>query len=528
MKTGARAFVLLALLGAAGCNDDDGSGAAQPSLIKEGDVIVATHLDVARLAAVTRIEGSLVIRPTEDLTDVTLPRLERVLGSLSVQDLPMRGHAFSVTMGALSQVGENVEILRSDTETDVTLPVLRTVGAHLRVEQAGRVSVHAPLLNDLNGDLRLLDGGVAVVELPALARIGGSLRIERFQPRTDDATAAATFTLSLPALASLEGDIKLRSSLALDIVAPLLVTIGGDVQVSGLRLALHFAALTTLTGDLRGSQAVLLASDLGKLSDIGGAFSLDGVTFEPVGSLALPALGHVGQAFEINEAGGLGDLALPALARVGGHLRLSSDGDLGHLSIPGPVELPSDFEVSGCGATVNVDAPLVAKVGGSLLFTDDGDLGVSLPALAEVVGTVRVARATVRKLDLPALATVSQHVELDAIGSNNFPMVNLPALATLGGNLLFGDSHGVRALMLPLLASVGGVYGGHPLGSVTITGNDNLVDIIVPALRKVTLDLIVRDNPTVNSLAVQTATAAVTLGGLRTVCGNLGGLPACM
>ena len=521
----------LALAALAGCSGDEESlspGSAN-SFVKEGDAIIASRVDAARLAAVVRISGNLIVRPGEDLDVVNLPRLLTVDGSVVVEDLPARPVPFRLELPGLTRVGQNLTAQRANTLVAFELPAVRSIGGHLAVDKAGKVSVNAPLLAAINGDLRVVDGGLAALALPALARIGGNLRLDHFGPLTGDAAAvmAAAFQVSLPALAVIEGDVKLRSALQLAIQAPLLARIAGDIQVSGVRVGLGMPALKTLGGDLRLERAVLLESDLGALEEVAGAIDLGGLTLEPRGPLALPALARVGADFSIEQSGGLRELALPALARVGGRLRLVNNGDLVRVSVPGPVELPSDLEISGCGATLVVSLPQVAKLGGSLRLIDDGDLMASLPRLREVVGTVRVERTTLKALELPALQAVGQGLEFVELTGSGLELLDLPALKTVGANLVFADNRIIKRLSLPLLDKVGGSYGGHALGSVLVTDNPTLSELDLAVLREVTQDLVVRHNPVLDSERLAPVAAGAVVGGRREICGNMGDLPAC-
>jgi hypothetical protein len=533
---GRRALALLLMAGTAlGCSGEEDSlnAGSGETLVKEGDALITSRVDVARLAAVVRIAGHLTIRPADDMEVVNLPRLTAVEGSITVEDLPQRERPFRVELPALTRVGQNVAAQRSNTAVSFELPVLRTIGGHLAVEKAGTVNVRAELLTSINGDLRVLDGGMAALVLPRLARLGGSLRLDRFGPLVEKVPEAAAgdkpaaFVVSLPALTVIEGDVRLRSALELEIEAPLLARIAGDVLMNGLRVGLQLPALDVVAGELRISRVVLLASQLGALREVGGDLALLGTTLEPRGPLTLPALVTVGGALLVEEVGGMRELALPALTRVGGSLRLRANGDLQRFHLAAALELPSDLEVSGTGSTVVVAAPQLARLGGSLHFVDNGDLSVSLPRLQEVVGTLRVRRTTLRVLDLPGLQVVAQAVELDAVNGNGLDTLELAALRSIGTSLSLVHSQVFRSLSLPALARVGGIYQGHPLGSVLVTDNMALGALLLPALREVVQDMVIRRNPALDSSVVVPMAAEAMVGGKRDICGNLGDLPAC-
>jgi hypothetical protein len=530
-----RARLALVLLTIACEAPQDGPAPGMLTFAKEGDAVVATPLDVAKLAAVVQISGDLLFRPVVELGSIKLPQVAGVAGSIRIEQLPDGPAPLVIELPALARVGVDLAARNTSRKIELRLAALTRLGGHLVVEHATGLAVHAARLELVNGDLRIEEGGVAALDLPALARIGGSVRLERFAlggegpdggaPDAAASDTAADLVLAFPALTRIDGSVQLRAGPSLDLSAPRLTGIAGDLALEGQRAALHLPALETLDGDLRASASVIPAADLGALRAVGGDVHLDDVTLS--GALPLPALASVNGRLEISEAGNLGALDLPALGRVGGRIRVASDGDLRRLSLAALATLGSDLEISGCGADLGVALPALTHLGGSLLFIDDGNLRVSAPRLHEVVGAVRVRRSVLAALDLGLLDSVGQDLEIAGVIGSALPLLRLPGLRATGGSVLFASNQNIAALSLPALARVGGVYDGTPLGGLTVTSNDGLATLELPALARVATDLVVRGNPALDSTSVATATALTAVGGMRSICGNRNGLPLC-
>jgi hypothetical protein len=523
-------WLLLATLG--GCEPTQESGESLAAFIKEGDAIVATRVDIAKLAAVTRIRGNLIIKLHVDVASLVLPRLTVVEGSLSIQDVAAQAGPVRVELAALTRVGLDLDVAGANARLELVVPALTVVGGHLALERAAEMDMRAANLARVGGDVRFRDSGLSLIELTRLDHVGGGLRLERLQARGQGvdvvgATSPLRLRLILPALTAITGDLQVRSVPELTITTPLLKDVGGDFEVSGATLGVDLSALETVGGDLRVASTIIRAGDMPRLRRVGGAMLLAGVTFDPPTALTLPALVEVAAALEIVESGGLQGLLFPSLTLVGGRVRVSSVSDLQRLEVSAAVDLPSDFEVSGCGATLVVSSPVLQKLGGSLLLRDDGDVAVRLAKLEKVTGTVRIERAIVRDLELPMLAGVGEHFEIISSAGTAFETLALGSLASVGRNLVVRDAATLPSLELPALTGVGGVYGGQPFGSVMVTDNGALTSVRFPLLRDVPIDLVVQGNRELDSGVVMAATAPMTIGRKRSICGNRDALPLC-
>jgi hypothetical protein len=461
---------LLPLVFVTGClavNQDPGAG---DSFIRDGDVFIGSADDVTRLAQVIEVTGDLVIHGAPELPAVLLPRLGSVGGTLVIADATTGDRPFRVGLPALGRVGRGLTVERADRPLALALDGVRSIGGQVTLTRAVALEVTAPVLAGIEGDLRIEDSTVKL-QVPQLTRVRGSVQADGQNQR-------------------------------LGLQAPRLAEVSADLRLLGV----------TVDGDLRALHAV------------GGEIVLSEVTFDPPAVLTLPALATVQLGFEIQHARGLQELSLPAVTKVGGPLRLVQNEGLRRLTVGGPVELGADLDLIGATAGLTVAMSQLGRMGGSLHLVDSADVSLRLPRLSEVVGTVRLQGAGLRELDLGALGTIGQHLELVGV-QGPLESLTLSRLRKVGGNVKVDASPGVTALALPALATIGGVYGGIPLGSLLVTDNAPLAALSLPALHEVILDVVVRGNAALDSAAL--ADAAGAARGKHEVCGNRGGLPAC-
>jgi hypothetical protein len=461
-------FALLLVTGCLAVNQDQGGN---DSFIREGDVFIGSADDVRLLSQVIEVTGDLVIHGDPALSSLLLPRLGIIRGALVIADATPGNLSFLIRLPALGRIGRGLTVERADRPMALTLEELRSIGGPVTLTRATALEVTAPLLAGIEGDLRVEDS-TAKLELPQLARVRGSVQVDGQDRR-------------------------------LGLQAPRLAEVSADLRLLGV----------TLDGDLRGLRAV------------GGEIVLAEVSFDPPAAVTLPALATVQLGFEIQHGRGLQELSLPALTKVGGPLRLVQNEGLRRLTVAGPVELGADLDLIGATAGLTVTMSQLGRMGGSLHLVDSADVSLRLPRLAEVVGTVRLQGAGVRELDLGALTTIGQHLEL--VGCKGpLGTVTLSRLRKVGATLKVDANPGLTALALPALATIGGVYGGIPLGSLLVTDNGPLATLSLPALHEVIQDVVVRGNAALDSAAL--ADAASVARGKHEICGNRGGLPACV
>ncbi len=174
--------------------DDDGDGVLGPAEVEATgyectdrlarDVVVRTAEDVALLAGIRSIEGSLTV-PYENgegapFVALDLPKLEVVGASVSIHSLSY--DPVHVSMPALVAIGGE---LSASEVASLDLRTLRGVGGDLSVKY---------------GDLTGLGG------LAALERVGGSLRVQSNHKLLDAA---------LPALRAVGGELRVSGNVVL-------------------------------------------------------------------------------------------------------------------------------------------------------------------------------------------------------------------------------------------------------------------------------------------------------------------------
>lgn len=330
-------------------------------------------------------------------------------------------------------------------------------------------ALDAPLLDAVGGDLVIT--GADAVRLPELRDVGGAFT-----------GGGATAELSVPALAS----------------------VGGDVGLTGLTAltALDLPGLVSVGGAFTTSDAGALARiDLPRLRTVGGS-----ATFERLpalvaldGTRAFDAIGGDLVLSELTSLPVLDDWAFLLLQSVGGDVVVADNPSL--VAIHGLTtlaELPGALSIERNAALVRVEGlDNLVHVGGDVRFRGndrqesvlglinleqvDGALVLEdLPALGSVagfealalVGELRLARVGVGGLSgFPALVEVTGDLTLD--GSPRLQSIAAFAeLATVGGDLtLRGHA---------LLSSIDGLHGlGWVGGGIEVRDNPSLPTSVI-------------------------------------------------
>lgn len=151
-----------------------------PERTVTGDIVVERAGDLARLAGVTRIEGSLTLSEclvgAADLA--SLKSLAIVTGGLSIEGAPTL--AALDALSALKSVGGALYLGFNAALSDVALPALEHVGRALVVEgNDALVKLSLPKLTSVDGYLHVTDcARLQSVSLPLLARSGREIAIE--------------------------------------------------------------------------------------------------------------------------------------------------------------------------------------------------------------------------------------------------------------------------------------------------------------------------------------------------------------
>lgn len=383
-----------------------------------------------------------------------------------------------------------------------------------------------PCLCEVVGDLTV----VAPASLPALRTVGGGLRIE----------ADASFAVLTDA-----GPLVIDGG---DLHAAALAHVG-SVEVTGVTVAgLGLSSIRTVAGDVRiVANPGLVEVDLARMTDVGGGFEV----------LDNPALVRLTNDDTLATIGG--DLRLernPSLATADGFRRLDSVG--GHLVIADNAALssvggfhdllvlPADVRITGNTALASITGfVLLEDVGGDLVIEHQPNLATIGPfsrlvrvggevrwvdggvvahdgwtALQSVGGLSVMDDPVLRRLGLPALQSAGEveiariprlvQVELPVLtaadamtfrGPLALRAVSTVGVAALPGGLSLLDTTAVETLSGPVLQTA---------GTVVITGNTRLTDLVLETLETVDGDVVIRGNP---ALPATEAELSAAIGG---------------
>ncbi|MFO0749114.1 MAG: hypothetical protein U1F43_26145 [Myxococcota bacterium] len=477
-----------------------------------GDVVVLTRADIVKLAGVRHIEGDLEIRMT---TAVALPDLETIGGSLRLAGTAATEVTPDVSLPALERIGLDLAVAYTKDSGRLQLPSLTEVGRHVALTH-GTWDVDLGALKTIGGDLRVNDASLVGIDLGKLASVGGAMRILRF-----GLARGTVVSVALPSLREVTGDVELAQGADLDFSAPLLATIGRDLDVSGLAVSLSLPGLTRLGDDLLVDDVTMTALDLSHLATVEGEIAIDGARGDGLADLELGALHTVVGSLTLRDVANLGRASLPALVDLGGALDLEQVPSLARLELAALTHTNGDLIVRQAG-NVLVLAQVLASVGGDLRIEDCGRMQANLPALTSIVGSLSIRGGTLVDPGVPKLATVGRDLVLQDL-SVELDTLTFAALTSVSGTLRAAQTIYLDRLRLPLVTQVGSVQGGFPIGDLDVRENFALIELGLPLLASVARDVAVRDNPRLPVADVTAALAGITVGGSTTVCGNDGG-----
>jgi hypothetical protein len=451
------------------------------------DVEIASDADVAALAAVRVITGTLGIRFTS-VSSVSLPRLEHVGGSLLVLDnFPLT----ELALPALRDV-DGAMTLSFSAVTTVTFPQLERVGA---------LDLDHVALTDLSGfaGLTTIDHDLQISEMQDLRSIelsnlaiGGNLDISFDDGLTrvalDLADHVGFVTIEDdPQLEALDLSVRPRQRPAAEIgdveifADDKLAHVGlGADQVSSL--AINFsAAISDVVLDVSRFQSTLsifdpvpfrlaLSSPRGDRIELGESFIISGPLTSLQSTVPIVVDGQCvfdkTQLTAIDERAGLssvlGGLRLSDNARLTevaplalrGSLQVINNASLrslGFLSLVDPGEIADGIVISGnpvLASATSLEA--VAHVGGSVDVESNPLLGSLFgPALTWIAGDLVVDRNDgLAGLRLPGL----QHVlALDVSVNQTLGVLELPALLDAHDQLFVFSNPQLRHLALDAL-----------------------------------------------------------------------------
>jgi hypothetical protein len=268
-----------------------------------------------------------------------------------------------------------------------------------------------------------------------------------------------TFAAMLPGLRAVEGSLEIPDDAPMAL--PLLEFVGGDLEITANH-EVSLSRLSTIGGSLvlKGQLPALHLDDLTSI--------MGGIEVQTQGALDLtaPDLTRIGGDLHA-ESSMLASIALPALSQLGGSLELGSlcDGDSfcsDNCPLPAlsRVSIPRLSTVGGCVAVDRAPA-LGALELGAFAINDtvwiDGVPALttlSLPALQRVGNTAaspafRVGGTGLEVLDLPAVASLRGDVTIE--GNPQLRAVQLPALT---GDSVFPSGLALNFLGNPVLSTI--------------------------------------------------------------------------
>ena len=326
----------------------------------------------------------------------------------------------------------------------------------------------------IDGDLVITAQDSAGIRLDDLEVITGSIRV------VGKVGTEASGNLTLPRLTRVGGNVVFAYTHSVGTIdLPNLRTVGGHVDLGNGIFDLETGRLETINGDLRLRDVGVVAVDLSALTTLGGALRATRYSTAAAGgslSLTLPSLRAVGGDIDLSAGAptylvarrlatlagdiDLTDLAvgveLPNLVSVDGEVRLTRL-DAFTLSLDSLVEVSGDVSITGSGGVgiVTLELPSLAAVGGRVTLTDLADTeAIRLPALIDLGAALTVTLDS-RLTTLSATSLPILHSDLRVTDNGQALLVDLPALASVGGNVEFLRTGGVDVRM-GLLATITG------------------------------------------------------------------------
>ncbi len=524
--------------------DEDGDGVLDDNEIDQtalqcaslalwrGDFTAADWMEPVKVAALrgaVTVEGSLTITTTGA---VALPLLESVRGALIA-----RGPMSELVLDRLREITGDV-IVDAEALRRVSFAALERIGGALSIEHnAGReVALLARSLRTLGGRLALATTAGGAIVLPAL-RTASAVVLEG--PLTDlqlDALAAVAGdvvvtdfdgALTLPALVTIDGTLRVENRGGPDISLPVLERLGADLRIQRLsRLkTLALPALREIAGDLILRSVDALATlDLAVLEDVRGIVQIE--IADSLSTLGAPKLRTVGPdrpgipsvALVLT---GLQTLELGALTTAES-LLIRGNAELRAIRLPALTQA-EDITVDQAPSLAVLAAPALAAldrlslVSMPALRTIDFDSLLTLQflqlfecSLADLSGLRAVVSAGLISLtradgltDLRALASLRTLRALTV--HDNFALTSLTgldALTTIRGSVSIADN--------PRLTSLAGLRNVTSFaGSFTLTNNATLPTVTLTSLASITTNLLIAGNPALTTLAGLDALASV-------------------
>ena len=392
-----------------------GGGGGGGSSTSCAGVVIQNDAALKALAesACTEIEGTLELTG-DTLTTIRLPKLTRVSEALFIHDVDA---ATAIALPALTETG-SLMIDGAATLVSLDLTSLAHVGRDLWLGSRTVVSRRMPALK--------------AVKLPALHTVDGQLRIAEVEateitaPLLESAgglNISATFVsaLALPKLTQLGGPLVIDQNRTLGTIDLGSVTsINGGLFVRGnarnataLEPHLDLHQLAGVEGRVDFAGNALHTIKLDALTDVSGAFAL---TANELIVLTMPLLAAVGGDLEIAHNRMLPTvLGFPSLGSIGGVIILGTRWDAGTCTVAAGREIPTPYSVALPALTIahglglcdergltEVSAPKLPSTEFSVVVAAGGELeSLRLDGLSEIGNRLVV-------IDNPELTTFTE------------------------------------------------------------------------------------------------------------------------
>jgi len=231
------------------------------------------------------------------------------------------------------------------------------------------------------------------------------------------------------------------------------VSIDGDVVIDTATTSdtSGLACLERIRGSLTVRNSTLVTLSLPALSRVEGVVSVADNPF--LETVELPALRTTGSTIDILTNWVLSDLDLSGLEQPGGTLAIVQSGIDTSVNLDGLRSVDGDLRFYWSGVRT-IDLPELVNVTGAFNISSNNDLGSVQAAKLEEVGTLMFGFTELDTVDLPALESVVDRLEITATSATD---VSMPALLTVGENLWVDDNELLVRFSAPSLVSVGGI-----------------------------------------------------------------------
>jgi hypothetical protein len=356
------------------------------------DVVIESDADVDSIYDLDAIEGDLIVCSASELTDITLPALERIGGNVIIHN---NENVTTVDMPLLTETGVNVHESRSwdgilidinPALEQIKMPELRAVHQHIWIaDNAAVAQFDLPKLVRTTGSLTFKAMQLTSVEgFASLRTIGNSLALIDNEKLTTVGAPADDPSKSFGALSTLSNDLFVSNNPVLtSIELPATRFVGRRLTVTETPLleTLNLENVTTIGHDIE-----LIGTSLENLDGQDGLGGLHGLAaVELVGteivisenaaltSVSLPALSSVGSTIDIDKNDLVESIDLPALTWIGEDLRIQENAVLDSLGIASQSYIGGDLRINSNPMLPNCDAELfsttVSEIGGSVSIT---------------------------------------------------------------------------------------------------------------------------------------------------------------